>query len=57
VLSDLLRRHGLSLDMTKARKKFDAAPKAKTALEALRDDTTVSELAKRCGVRRTRPFL
>ena len=36
--------------MTKARKKFDAAFKAKTALEALREDATVPELAKRHGV-------
>jgi transposase-like protein len=38
------------MDMTKARKKFDAAFKAKTALEALREDATVPELAKRHGV-------
>ena len=36
--------------MTKARKKFDPAFKAKTALEALREDATVPELAKRHGV-------
>ena len=36
--------------MTKARKKFDAAFKAKIALEALREDATVPELAKRHGV-------
>ena len=36
--------------MTKSRKKFDAAFKAKIALEALRGDTTVPELAKRHGV-------
>ena len=36
--------------MTKARKKFDAAFKAKTALEALREDATVPELARRHGV-------
>jgi transposase len=37
-------------EMTKSRKKFDAAFKAKIALEALREDTTVPELAKRHGV-------
>ena len=36
--------------MTKSRKKFDAAFKAKIALEALREDATVLELAKRHGV-------
>ena len=36
--------------MTKSRKKFDAAFKAKLALEALREDATVPELAKRHGV-------
>jgi transposase len=35
--------------MTKSRKKFDAAFKAKIALEALREDA-VPELAKRHGV-------
>jgi len=32
--------------MTKSRKKFDAAFKGKIALEALREDATVPELAK-----------
>jgi transposase len=36
--------------MTKSRNKFDAAFKAKIALEALREDATVPELAKRHGV-------
>ena len=36
--------------MTKSRKKFEAAFKAKMALEALREDATVPELAKRHGV-------
>src|SRR2546421_1717276 len=36
--------------MTKSRKKFDAAFKAKIALEAVREDATVPELAKRHGV-------
>ncbi len=36
--------------MTKARKKFDAAVKAKIALEAVREDATIAELAKRHGV-------
>jgi transposase len=33
--------------MTKSRKKFDAAFKAKVALEAIREDSTVPALAKR----------
>jgi hypothetical protein len=33
--------------MTKSRKKFNAAFKAKIALEALREDATFPELAKR----------
>src|ERR1700739_3794148 len=37
-------------EMTKSRKKFDAAFKPKIALEALREDATVPELAKRHGV-------
>ena len=36
--------------MTKSRKKFAAGFKAKIALEALREDATVAELAKRHGV-------
>jgi transposase-like protein len=36
--------------MTKSRKKFDAAFKAKIALEALREIATLPELAKRHGV-------
>ncbi len=36
--------------MTKSRQKFDAAFKAKVALEALREDATVPGLAKRHGV-------
>jgi transposase len=36
--------------MTKSRKKFDAVFEAKVALEALRKDMTLPELAKRHGV-------
>jgi transposase len=37
-------------EMTKSREKFDATFKAKIALEALREEATVPELAKRHGV-------
>src|ERR1019366_7845480 len=37
-------------EMTKSRKKFDGAFKAKIALEALREDAKVPELAKRHDV-------
>lgn len=36
--------------MTKTRKKFEAALKAKIGLEAVREDATIAELAKRHGV-------
>ena len=36
--------------MTKSRKRFDAAVKAKIALEAVREDATIADLAKRHGV-------
>ena len=36
--------------MTKSRKKFDAALKAKVAFEAIREDSTVPELGKRHDV-------
>ena len=39
-----------SSEMTKLPKKFDAAFKAKIAVEALRESVTVPELAKRHGV-------
>ncbi len=42
--------------MTKSRNKFDAAFKAKIALEALREDATVPELAKRHRVHPNRIY-
>ena len=36
--------------MTKTRKKFDATVKSKIALEAVREDATIAEMAKRHGV-------
>jgi len=50
VLGVLLFRNGWSMNMTKSRNKFDPGFKAKTALEALREDATVPELAKRHGI-------
>ncbi|MCK1504507.1 transposase [Bradyrhizobium sp. 18] len=48
--SVLLCLNRRSTDKTKSRKKFEAAFKAKIALEALREVATVPELAKRHGV-------
>src|ERR1700739_2171862 len=42
--------------MTKSRQKFDAAFKAKIALEALREDATVPELAKRQGLQQNQIY-
>jgi transposase len=36
--------------MTKTRKKFEAAVKAKLGLEAMREEATIAELANRHGV-------
>ena len=38
------------MGVTKTRKKFDAAVKAKIAHEAVREDATIADLAKRHGV-------
>jgi transposase-like protein len=40
--------------MTKSRKKVDAQLKAKVALEAIREDSAISELAKRHDATRSR---
>ena len=43
----LLRERGTERKMTKTRRKIDAALKAKIALEALREQATVTDLAQR----------